>query len=257
MPEDERFEDYVELENYIEAIAGNPGELARANAVLKAYEDAVRLSQQKWHSSRYFLQFMADGDRQWLIDHILIGYMHHDQAFVDSLTTGTPAVKYLNTAQERAQYHIGGSGGKLMYDQVKPPKPLDTTKMNSLMSGTGYGIYAMSPDGQIYAGEHKGAQFHHSSFLAGGDVAGAGEFRTTNDGTLKEITTKSGHYKPTVAQLAQTLRELQGQMSLDGVVLKLNTSLGLVPYPYDAQHFLKTYKPGMTADTMMALVNSL
>lgn len=55
---------------------------------------------------------------------------------------------------------------------------------------------------------HKFAQFHHSSFLAGGDVAGAGELVVEN-GELTLITDQSGHYQPTQAMTAQVVQHLR------------------------------------------------
>ncbi|MEN3943378.1 hypothetical protein WJU23_18905 [Prosthecobacter sp. SYSU 5D2] len=81
-------------------------------------------------------------------------------------------------------------------------------------------IFVMDGAGEIYAKEAqaalsqkdetgRGVHVHHSSFLAGEDVAGAGEMKVGQDGFLKEVTDRSGHYKPGEAQTTQTLSELE------------------------------------------------
>ncbi|WP_119726298.1 hypothetical protein [Thermomonospora amylolytica] len=45
------------------------------------------------------------------------------------------------------------------------------------------------------SGVHAAGVFHHSSFLAGGPVAAAGELRVVN-GRLGLISDRSGHYQP-------------------------------------------------------------
>ena len=52
---------------------------------------------------------------------------------------------------------------------------------------------------------------HHSSVLAGKEVTGAGSFETDSDGNLTKITNKSGHYKPGIAKLIQSVETLLRQ----------------------------------------------
>lgn len=56
----------------------------------------------------------------------------------------------------------------------------------------------------IYAGSHEEGYFHHSSFLAGKPVSAAGEIEV-NNGILKTITDKSGHYRPTAEYTQQAV----------------------------------------------------
>ena len=51
------------------------------------------------------------------------------------------------------------------------------------------------------------ARTHHSSPLEGGDVGGAGTFKSTG-GKITEISNVSGHYKPKYVHLAQTIEQL-------------------------------------------------
>jgi hypothetical protein len=99
-------------------------------------------------------------------------------------------VEYIKTEEQRQDYELN-LGGTIT--QGKSVEPFDTSEMFSKHSGKGFGIYVMSPSGTFYVDQHKVSLFHHSSFLAGGDVAGGGEIMIHN-GTLKVVTNKTGHY---------------------------------------------------------------
>jgi len=97
----------------------------------------------------------------------------------------------------------------------------------------GTSIFVMDERGQIYSeGEEKlfptdhlgrGAHVHHSSFLDGKEVAGAGEIKTDREGQVKEVTDRSGHYKPGEGQNQQVLDQLEKQgVNLDNVKFKLD-----------------------------------
>jgi hypothetical protein len=81
-----------------------------------------------------------------------------------------------------------------------------------------------SHDGQdVFSG--RGVDIHHSSFLAGEAVAGAGEMLINPDGTIKEITDRSGHYKPGEAQTQQVLSEMEQRgMNLDNTKFTVDRS---------------------------------
>ncbi|RIE05065.1 hypothetical protein D3H35_02740 [Cohnella faecalis] len=51
-------------------------------------------------------------------------------------------------------------------------------------------------------------RFHHSSFNAGGDIAGAGELQV-RDGQVELVSDASGHYKPGSRQMIQTVQQLE------------------------------------------------
>ncbi|MGE3611062.1 MAG: hypothetical protein AB7I27_15835 [Bacteriovoracaceae bacterium] len=71
-----------------------------------------------------------------------------------------------------------------------------------------YGPYVMDGWGEIYAHTyHEKGKFHHSSFLAGGEVASAG-FIIVKDGKVKFANRHSGHYTPSKKMFEQFLKEL-------------------------------------------------
>ena len=134
-------------------------------------------------------------------------------------------VQYLRGEQQRAQYRVN-LGKRLIGETSKTP--LDTEQMTSYGSGEGYGVFVLSPSGEFYVGEHRIQRFHHTSFLAGGEVRAAGEVKIQK-GKLLEITNKSGHYKPTEEHTLALLDHLAS----NGVPLR-GVRLGLIaPRPGD------------------------
>lgn len=112
-------------------------------------------------------------------------------------------VAYLNGIQ-RKSYLLEVNGGRL----IQNGKIFSTKTHSTAHSGSGWAIFVASPDGDFYAGSHVVSQFHHSSFLAGKPVLAAGEIIVEN-GYLKLITAKSGHYQPTKEQFFNGLKALE------------------------------------------------
>jgi len=132
-------------------------------------------------------------------------------------------VKYMGQKARRA-YRVRIDNGVLR-DGVTG-EPADTRAMSSKFAGPGYGIFVLSPLGRLYVGQAKMGAIHHSSFLAGRDIAGAGEMKIV-DGELKDITNKSGHYTPEYDHLRQTLKRLRrGRVALDNVSVAFIDYLG-------------------------------
>jgi hypothetical protein len=113
-------------------------------------------------------------------------------------------VKKKSKDEQRAKYML-----RLGSTMTRGPKNevLDTKDMASNFSGNGFGIFVMGQNGQIYVGSHKVGVFHHSSFLAGGNVAAAGEMQVSG-GKMVTLTNKSGHYQPRDEHNAQVIGEL-------------------------------------------------
>jgi hypothetical protein len=110
---------------------------------------------------------------------------------------------------ERAETEVK-LGTRLTKRTREGEKPFTTKDWFSKFKGNDFGIWVMDATGRIYSGEHKVALFHHSTFLRGGDVVSAGEWKVI-DGKLEHITNKSGHYFPDNEQLRNVLSELATQ----------------------------------------------
>jgi hypothetical protein len=85
--------------------------------------------------------------------------------------------------------------------------------------------YVIGPDKTIYAAPHKPNQFHHSSFLRGTAVIGAGKFTTDSNGKILALDNNSGHYRPSRANFEDTLRIFkENGVDLDKVEISFKTS---------------------------------
>lgn len=115
-------------------------------------------------------------------------------------------VEYDSSLEKQGLTRIAFRNG-LMYLQ---DKPFDTRKMVTHFSGPGCAIYVMSQEGHFHVGSHAVGHRHHSSLLAGQNVAGAGEMKV-DQGRLVHLSNKSGHYHPDLLHFFQTLGELQAQ----------------------------------------------
>ncbi|MEJ7734190.1 MAG: hypothetical protein WKG00_33970 [Polyangiaceae bacterium] len=116
-------------------------------------------------------------------------------------------VKYLDDA-ERETHRLTVRDGKL-YDAKG--KLFDTKAAATAHSGDGRAIFVMDEQGRIYVSTYQEVgKFHHSSMLAGKPVTGAGELVVEN-GVVKLISNKSGHYQPTAAMNEQVIKSLETQ----------------------------------------------
>lgn len=126
-------------------------------------------------------------------------------------------VTYLNEVQRKA-YEVTVKDG-LLYDAAG--KLLDTREGYSSVLKKGVGIFVMDEFGRLYvAPTQVVGKFHHSSFVAGGKVATAGEI-VVDRGRILVVTTESGHYRPS----EYSLRTFYSEMQERGV----DISLMLVP----------------------------
>jgi hypothetical protein len=100
-------------------------------------------------------------------------------------------------------------------------------------------LFVMDGEGQVFVKESKAAlaqeedttgrkvHVHHSSFLAGEAVAGAGELKVDSLGFVNEVSDRSGHYQPGEEESRQTLDELENQgVNLDNVKFSMNRGEG-------------------------------
>jgi hypothetical protein len=117
-------------------------------------------------------------------------------------------VTYLDDAGREA-YRVIPRDGKLVDVNGLP---FDTAAGSSAhLGGGGRAIYVMDEQGNVYASNFHGVgEFHHSSFMGGKPVSGAGELEVRN-GEVIGITDRSGHYTPSQAMTRQTVERLRAQ----------------------------------------------
>lgn len=123
-------------------------------------------------------------------------------------------VRYLDHAARKG-YRLTFSGGLAS----RNGNLFDTSGMRTVFSGPGSAIWVQSPKDNFYAGDHIKGQFHHSSFLSGGEVKCGGEMQATQ-GKITRISAKSGHYQPTAGHFAIALLALE-QLGLNLSAVKV------------------------------------
>ncbi|MFD4434121.1 hypothetical protein [Nocardia sp. NPDC058497] len=121
---------------------------------------------------------------------------------------GDSHVAYLG-ATDRARFRLHARDG-LLY--TADGALFDTTAASTLWSPAGgRAIFVMDADGIIYSSpRHLLGRFHHSSFLAGGPVAAAGELVARN-GRIVMVSDHSTHYRPAPRFTNQILDSLRAQ----------------------------------------------
>ncbi|MEJ7734968.1 MAG: hypothetical protein WKG00_37990 [Polyangiaceae bacterium] len=120
-------------------------------------------------------------------------------------------VEYLDDAG-RASRKVTVKDGKL-YDASG--NLFDTTTAQTAHTGGGRAIFVMDEQGNIFVSTYQEVgRFHHSSLAGGKPVTGAGELVVEN-GVVKTISNKSGHYQPTAEMNEQVIKALEAQ-GVDG-----------------------------------------
>ena len=132
-------------------------------------------------------------------------------------------VKYCDE-RERKSYQIKIDAGKVT---DAGDETYDTTDESTVFSGKGWAIFVMAPDDTLYANSHVADEFHHSSFLAGAPIKCGGEIKI-EQGIIKEVTPKTGHYKAGALELKEFLLFCRQQ----GVVLR---NVRVCPEPFGSK----------------------
>jgi hypothetical protein len=198
----------------------NEAELANIRNAIKSWEDDLARLQNKSTGVMQprgvdteivaFNHKGESGKKYKPVAKLKKGYKGEDVGEVPGFNT-----KYLS-ATERAKYEVFiGKDGKF-YD-------VNGKLIHTSGSEYGYAIFVLGLDGKIYLGYHKFHKFHHSSFLAGADVAGAGEMIIVN-GVLMNLSRQSGHYGPSAAGTRNVMSELnvRGANISEVVISKFN-----------------------------------
>jgi hypothetical protein len=125
-------------------------------------------------------------------------------------------VKYDDKPEDQEKTRVEFRGGKLFRSATSDEKgaAVDTAASVTHQSGAGFEIFAVDAKNEIHMASHKIGKYHHSSLLAGANVALAGEMKVEN-GKLVYLSNKSGHYVPSAESLVQLLHILEK----DGVAM--------------------------------------
>jgi hypothetical protein len=112
------------------------------------------------------------------------------------------------TPDERVTYEVYFDGGVF---RNCLGEPASTMTRETHFSGLGWGIFVCSAKGDLFVATHKVGEFHHSTLLAGGSVAAAGEI-VIDAGIIKMISSKTGHYRsggPEMRRMLQLIPTIQ------------------------------------------------
>jgi len=119
---------------------------------------------------------------------------------------------YITNPTERENYRLRFGSDGLIYDAAG--HRFDTTNAvrideRGVKSYLKFAMFVMDAKGNFYASNFQEVHvFHHSSLVAGGEVAAAGELQVT-DGRLEFINDRSGHYRGTPEFTEQALDRLR------------------------------------------------
>jgi hypothetical protein len=235
----------VDLEVSLDALAHTPGERDRLHKLVDGQE--LRTGDADEHAELLGTFFRNERERR--IDGV-------PDADAPDKYRGTPnkmldsdlmrGVTYLRTNRERAPFEVTIKDGKLY---KADGKLLDTKSFESHWGGEGSAIFVMSKSGKLYVSPQEVGKFHHSSLLAGDDVAAAGTL-SVKKGRITEISDQSGHYLPKVEISAQFLKELKAQGVDLGTITFSSMALrpsGQQQLPmFNAEDFLRTHGGGST-----------
>lgn len=135
-------------------------------------------------------------------------------------TKGVEKFTYFHKAEEREVYRVVLWKGQILDNNCKSYKA-PGLKLN----------YVLDEYGNFFMFENKiNKQIRHSSILAGGEVAGAGDIKVDESGKVLKIDSDSGHYAPPQKFFNNVIKELD----LNG--FNLNEITVVNPVEGEAQH---------------------
>lgn len=107
---------------------------------------------------------------------------------------------------QRANYQVLPQDDGSLTRDVEGRDNADTSENSTNFTGRGWGIFVLSRNGMLYAGNHINSQtgFYHSCFLSGAPVLAAGELKL-RAGQFHAVSPKSGHYQPGIAEIVNLL----------------------------------------------------
>jgi hypothetical protein len=133
------------------------------------------------------------------------------------------AVQYLDVGA-RERFRVHAERGLLVDGAGRPLDPA----LEQYPGRDGLAIFVMDAAGNLYASfDASRGYFHHSSFLAGGPVAAAGDF-VISAGRLRAVTNASGHYRPPAVTLERVRARLL-EMGVDLSAAEFTPVRGSLP----------------------------
>jgi hypothetical protein len=133
--------------------------------------------------------------------------------------------EYCNKGQRKSYLvHIDGQSGRFFADEAH------TMPYTTDINGVKWALYAFDTNQRLYAKSPDFADgaFNHSSFMSGKPVICAGAIEISPGGRLRSLSNESGHYRPTIGDLAHMLAILHEEFNVElcGVEVFANTASG-------------------------------
>ena len=144
----------------------------------------------------------------WLTDTTAIQTKKSFWAYIGTKASGSDSstnVAYLNEGQGPKRYQVEFDSNGVLVESIGD-QPYMTQSHETEFSGKGWAIFVVSPTGEMYSASHILGKLHHSSFLGGRPVMAAGEV-VADDGVIKVLTAKSGHYRPSPEDLLRMVHQ--------------------------------------------------
>ena len=182
----------LEIASRLPLISSSISEKARA--ILSASPSQVRATQAPYDTVPLIERFAGEehGKKLWSAK------LNRDIFF---------ETKYFDQAERKKFQLTINKDGKL-YDSNNQPFDSSAGDLRGLSNSTGRAMIVMDAQGNLYSSNYQEVgKFHHSSFLAGGPIAFAGEV-IIEKGIVKKIKDLAGHYNPPRALYAQFLYHL-------------------------------------------------
>ena len=158
----------------------------------------------------------------WLEGHYVCTGVADPRIDETAYTESDGHVNYYRSDQELSQktHLVSARNGSLWAFRVAQDGEVDvslfdTQHVKGMMKTARKEAYVWSRDGFIFAGDHIGGKFHHSSLVSGKNVKCAGMINVLG-GKIKLVDNDSGHYKPDTRHLRTFVEFLDRQSAFAG-----------------------------------------
>lgn len=232
-------------EYWVEALApSHPGPLLKKHLQREWERGNSKLSFLDWLDSDKGMQAYSDARTRFAgyVDFQSDEFINHSQTGrrIRLADLNKMQVKYLSE-EERRPYRIDFERDKDQKAYLSQnEKPFCTAKHKS-HGKFGGAIFVVDAKGQFYGGTQVLNSFHHSSFLGGAAIRGAGELFVDENGSLFAISNNTGHYEAGPNEMLNVLKLLSvNGINLNKVTLKLYNHDTHQCEIFNAQRYLST-----------------
>ena len=149
------------------------------------------------------------------------GIGNQKQAKFEILYGIARGVKYLSTQNQRNKYKITIEAGRLsrngiVFDTGKIYTTIKEKRTYNMTDDVGKGvIWVLGKDMEFYSAVAKLSRIHHSSFFGGNAILSGGDWEV-EEGKIKRITGRTGHYRASMESFIAMLKILWRENAIQG-----------------------------------------